>query len=503
MEAEYRLQAQAPAPAGLAPQTGFAAPAVFFPATIAAVVNDRVILDSDVRQKIASQVDVLRRQYPEQPALLAQKVRALQVEALDELVNNELILAEATEAGQQVSPEHLDGYIEDLIQTRYFGDSNVFFRLLAVVGTTVEELREKHRQSDVVAAAVRERLSELPSPTGGQIEQYYRSHEKEFRVEESVRLSIITLLKKPIDTRSTVESQRELAAELLAILKAGRDFAEVATVYSQGSQRQKGGDFGWVERPVLRKELADVAFLLKPGELSEVIETAEELYILRVADRRPGALKPLADVTENIRKTLEVRDRGAAMKRWLDGLRAKTFIRYFGDISTNSVPPQSQVGKIESRHIGPAKVSDAQVRMHLQTAAGKPVTRPSVDRDIRRLYATGNFYNISVTATEADRGIALIYVVQERPVLSDIRFTGNKTLSSAALLPKLASRPGARLDEWKLFSDALAIEGRYRQAGYPQASVKSAVNVEVAAGRGSVTFEITEEPRAEKAPSPR
>jgi peptidyl-prolyl cis-trans isomerase SurA len=496
MEAEYRLQAQAPARAGLAPQTGFAAHAVFFPATIVAVVNDRVILDSEVRQKVSPQTAWLREQYQFAPqtAALAHKLQALQVEALDDLVNEELILAEAAEAGRQVPQEHVDHYIEGLIQTNYFGDSNAFFKALTAQDTTVEDLRERHRQSDLMAAARQEKIANLPPSTAKQIEEYYRSHEKEFRVEESVRLSIITLFKKPIDTRSTVEPQRKLAAELLAILKAGRDFAEVAAVYSQGSQRQKGGDFGWVERPVLRKELADVAFLLKPGELSEVIETAEELYILRVADRRPGALKPLADVQEDIRKTLQAEERSAVVKQWLDRLRATTFIRYFGDLSVDSVSSQGRVAKIEIKHVGTSAVSDALIRAHFLVKQGEPVRRSSVDRSIRRLYATGDFQNIRVSAKDADGETTLTYFVQERPVLSDIRFTGNKALSNPELLRKLASKTGERLDERKMFKDALAIESLYQKAGYPQATVKYAVKADEHTGQGSIAFEITEKP---------
>jgi len=64
-----------------------------------------------------------------------------------------------------------------------------------------------------------------------------------------------------------------LAEEVLAKLKDGAAFAEMASVYSQGSQRKPGRRLGWVEKSVLRRELADVAFGLKPGEKSDVIET--------------------------------------------------------------------------------------------------------------------------------------------------------------------------------------------------------------------------------------
>ena len=61
----------------------------------------------------------------------------------------------------------------------------------------------------------------------------------------------------------------------------------MASVYSEGSQKSQGGDWGWVERSVLRKDLADAAFALKPGQVSDVIDTPESVYLMLVEDKRP------------------------------------------------------------------------------------------------------------------------------------------------------------------------------------------------------------------------
>ena len=62
----------------------------------------------------------------------------------------------------------------------------------------------------------------------------------------------------------------------------------MAAVYSQGSQQHQGGDWGWVERSVLRKELADVAFSLAPGQVSDPIDTPDAVYLMLVEDKRVG-----------------------------------------------------------------------------------------------------------------------------------------------------------------------------------------------------------------------
>ena len=103
----------------------------------------------------------------------------------------------------------------------------------------------------------------------------------------------------------------------------------MATVYSQGSQSHQGGDWGWVERPVLRKELGDVAFSLAPGQASDVIDTPDAIYLMLVEDKKPAHAKPLADVRNDIEKTLRTQRQAQLQKQWIEGLKKKTFVRYF------------------------------------------------------------------------------------------------------------------------------------------------------------------------------
>src|ERR1019366_9045614 len=345
-----------------------------------------------------------------------------------------------------------DDYIRGLIETTYSGDSNLFLKALAAQGTAVEEVRERHRQSDLVAGATQEKVAVIPQPTPEQTEQYYHSHEKDFRVDESVELSLIVLKKNPTNRLATVESQRKDAAAIHARLIAGADFAAEAKLHSQGTRAQQGGDLGWLERKLLRKDLADAAFSLKPGGLSDVIETEEDCIIMQVADRRPGALKPLADVRVDILKTLQTQQRSAVISQWLGKLRAKAFLRYYAHESDVTARSQDRILEIEIKHIGVSTVSDAVIRSHLCVKESELVTQTSVDNDIRSLYDMGDFSNVRAAVQIATGGINLTYVMQERPMLTDIQFTGNTNISSSELLQNLTSKTGDRMDERKLFN---------------------------------------------------
>ena len=103
----------------------------------------------------------------------------------------------------------------------------------------------------------------------------------------------------------------------------------MATIYSQGSKHNEGGDWGWVERRVLRKELAEPAFALKPGELSEVIETPEAIYLMLVEDQRKAHRRPLAEVRSEIERVLLTEEQNRLRRQYIDKLKKKTYVRYF------------------------------------------------------------------------------------------------------------------------------------------------------------------------------
>jgi parvulin-like peptidyl-prolyl isomerase len=157
------------------------------------------------------------------------------------------------------------------------------------------------------------------------IEAYYQTNLARFKVDEQVKLRMI-VLSKTSDSTATVTN---LAHEILLKLEGGTPFAEMASVYSDGSQRAQGGDWGWADRSMLRTNLAEIAFSLQPGQRSGVIQTPEACFIMLVEDRRPAHTKPLAEVREEIERNLIAQENERLQKKWIDRLKAKSFVRYF------------------------------------------------------------------------------------------------------------------------------------------------------------------------------
>lgn len=162
---------------------------------------------------------------------------------------------------------------------------------------------------------------------------------------------------------------------------------------------------------------------------------------------------------------------------------------------------RAQIGesikKIEIRHVGPPAASDELIKANIRVKAGDVYTRFSIDDDVRNLYSTGYFYNVRVVAEQAiGGGVNLVYAIQGKPVLSEIKLEGNKKYSKRKLNKKITSKVGEPLDERKLFLDAQEMQKLYQKAGYQRTTVRYLPPViEASAGRGSVTFEIVEAPK--------
>ena len=164
----------------------------------------------------------------------------------------------------------------------------------------------------------------------------------------------------------------------------------------------------------------------------------------------------------------------------------------FGQGKTLDEPGGQKVTAIEIKPVGPATVSDELIRANLRVKVGDPYIRPGIDDDIKNLYATGLFYNVRVAESNSVDGVALTYLVQAKPRLTEIKFTGNKKYDDAKLLKKISSRSGDPLDERKLFTDSQELQKMYEKVGYPGTTVKYVLSIEEATGRGTATFEIVE-----------
>lgn len=160
--------------------------------------------------------------------------------------------------------------------------------------------------------------------------------------------------------------------------------------------------------------------------------------------------------------------------------------------SQNADRESIKVNKIILKHTGPPAASEALIRGNIKVKEGDNFSRPAVDDDIRNLYATGYFINVQVGENRGPNGTDLTYTLQGKPLLTDIKFSGNKKFNNAKLLKAIKSKTGQPLDEQKLFLDSLELVKKYQKVGYQKTTVEPKARIDESTGRASATFEIKE-----------
>jgi len=288
------------------------------------VVSSSVVTFSEVEDYSRPAADALRRQYAGQPDVFQEKLNATLNDSLEQLIERSLILKSFDTEGYKLPDSVIDELVQERIRDR-FGDRVTFMKTLQAQGLTVEQFRKQVREQYIESALRNQNVQREIFISPYKIENYYLANQDEFRVEDEIHLRMIVLTKAAPDDTNALK----LAHEIQSKIKDGTPFAEMASIYSQGSQQHQGGDWGWVQKSVLRKELAEVAFTLPPGTVSDIVETPDTCYLMLVEDKHASRVRPLTEVAADIEKTLRLKQQAKLQKDWIESLKKKTFIRYF------------------------------------------------------------------------------------------------------------------------------------------------------------------------------
>lgn len=198
------------------------------------------------------------------------------------------------------------------------------------------ENREEFRLPETVALQYLQfdpsRYTDKVTFSDEDLEKYYRRHLDLFEINEQAKISHI-LIKAAAGTASELlEKKRQLAQKILDEIRAGKDFSSLARKHSDDvATAANGGAMGYITRDQAGREFVEAAFALKPGDLSEVVQTSEGFHIIRSEGYIEAGIKPFADVLEEIKAGLKVeKSQQMAMEAAMD---AYNINRKSGDLA--------------------------------------------------------------------------------------------------------------------------------------------------------------------------
>ena len=289
---------------------------------IVALVGSDIILQSEVEERAAPMMaDVAAISNPSQRAARAS---ALRRQILERMVDEQLLVQEATELKISISSEEVDRSIEQ-IKKDYGLDDTQLREELHKQGLTLAAYRLNTKREILRYRVINIAVGAKISVSDADVQSYYERHMQ--AASTQVHASHIFLsIPEGADAATALEKEKQ-AQLLLHRAQSGEDFAKLAREYSEDpATRAEGGDLGWFGKDILPKPIEELVFSMKVDEVRGPVRADRGFHVIKLLGRRAQDQKPLAEVRDQIRGQLRQREMERQTKNFLTELRKKILV---------------------------------------------------------------------------------------------------------------------------------------------------------------------------------
>jgi peptidyl-prolyl cis-trans isomerase SurA len=289
---------------------------------IVAQVNDDIITLSDLNRKL----EEYRQIYSKEEQ--AQMAPNMEKKALQELVENKLLDQKAAEFGPPSDLEtSVSAQIQEVMKSRNIKTQEDLEKVLAQQGMNLRDLRDTIRKQimrdDLINSYVRSRITLLSE----EVDKFYKDHVVDYSTPEEVAFSEIDI---PIEGNGQEAETR--AADIYNRLLKGESFAVLASQYSKGPAASKGGSAGVIQLLKLNNDYRQAIAGLNDGDISKPQKIKNFLAIIRMDARKPVTVRPLSEVSNDIKRRLWEQKYTPEYDRFITQLKENAYIQYFTEM---------------------------------------------------------------------------------------------------------------------------------------------------------------------------
>jgi peptidyl-prolyl cis-trans isomerase C len=241
---------------------------------------------------------------------------------LDQLIAYRLLMQETKSRNIEVPETEVEARIAQIKQQ--FPSEDEFKKQLAERKMTVEQLRSDAKSDMQVAKMLETEVNTKVAVQPTDVNTFYQQNPDKFQQPERVRASHILIRTEENADAKAKDAAKAKAADLLKQVKAGKDFAELAKQHSQdpGSAVQ-GGDLGFFQQGQMVGAFERAAFALKPGEVSDIVETPFGFHIIKMAEKQAARTVPIEEVKPQIEQYLQNQQRQQKTQAFIESLKSK------------------------------------------------------------------------------------------------------------------------------------------------------------------------------------
>lgn len=193
---------------------------------------------------------------------------------------------------------------------------------LRKMGGTTKEEAEKEIREGMPVSKLLESLTKGCEPGEEAVRAFYDGNPRFFEQPEQVKASHI--LVKFEGTNETEKAEARAKTEgLLAKIKEGGDFAQIAKENSDCPSKEQGGDLGFFGRGQMVPEFEETAFGLATNEVSGIVQTRFGFHIIKLLERKDKSVIPFDEVKDSIAMKLESDEKNKIVGEYIESVRER------------------------------------------------------------------------------------------------------------------------------------------------------------------------------------
>ena len=262
-----------------------------------------------MKRDLLPEQDRLRKLYKGED--LERRLKTAEAMGVTKMIERKLQLQAARNKGVDVSDQEVVQAVEEMKKQGEAIDS--------ADPNTARSIREQLTLMRVVDREVRGLIMVADS----EMKRYYQEHQDRFAYPEEYQLSQILIKPRTPDGLSAAHGRAEA---LLATLKQGEPFEDLALRFSDGADASRGGRLGLVRQGELIPALEQALTSVDVGQITGIVETAEGLHIVRVDDKKPRQFRPFEQVKAEIQSLVFQQKTEDQYQIWMADLKNKAYI---------------------------------------------------------------------------------------------------------------------------------------------------------------------------------